>query len=232
MKPPIENPGFRHVILKKLKDKAHGLININLLKDVGVIPIIGGYETVDKRGNPNLHAHFLCYTIYDKRYIYDNNPLPEKDLGHTIQIASSGNGTLIPVGDLPKLLNYLFKEGDIYPFNHEQTYYSVSQESLDKMQAAAAHQYESSKKTRGMSATQKLLHHFRENKVDIFFQKETFDAKHKAIVRELLKYSRTHEKLIDDGIIFKQSCTILNEFESSSLERRIWANCSARLNKY
>ena len=210
MKPAIQDPAIRHLIIKNLENKEEGLLKVKQLKDIGITYICGAYEV----GNNNdRHAHFLIHSLYDRRYIEAHKPFSNP---FRMPKNKQTKQTAIPPVEISDVISYILKNGESYEYNDNQQYHII--DNYDALQQEAIDQH----KEALLPATEKLILHFRYNKIKILGDAQHFRDKHKRIVKELLAFSRNKHKLIDPTIIFKQSCTILNDLEPRMLEQKLW----------
>lgn len=223
MKQAIPAPAFRHLILKKLKNYEDGLKLVKSLEDVTYI--CGGYETVNKQGRQDLHAHFLIYSKYDRRITNQRktfkNPL-------RMPICDETDSTSYPVEILPKLISYILKNGDPYDYNDNQQYYNIPNYTELIEQAVAEHSKHTDAETgKAKTATQKLLEYFDNNKdmfIELDGQPKGF-SKYKRIIHDhCCKYAKDNWKLIDANTILKMTSTVLLhlEFTSSKFVNKCW----------
>lgn len=210
MKPAIPDPAIRHFIIKNLQNKEEGLIKVNQLKDIGITYICGAYE-VGK--NEDRHAHFLVHSQYDRRYIEAHKPFSNP---FRMPKNKQTKQTAIPQREISNVISYILKNGETYEYNNIQQYHII--DNYDQLIEQAGQDHKESL----LPATEKLILHFRKNKVAILGDAQHFRDKHKRIVKELLNFSRDKHKLIDPNIIFKQSCTVLNDLEPRDLSKKLW----------
>lgn len=218
------NPGFRHLIIKQLKNKEEGLEKVNLLKEIGITYICGGYELGN---NKDLHAHFLIHSQYDRRYVGAHCPF-ENRFTFTKNEHDKTTTIVTDEVDIKKIISYTLKDGNTYEYNDNQQFYDIPNYEELKQQAAEKRKKYVNPDGKPKSATQKLIQHFR----DLPYQWPLhMPNKHKAIVSEILKYSRENHKLIDEHIIYKQTCSILNDQNPEYLETVMWDKIKYRFNQ-
>lgn len=216
MKQAIPEPALRHLILKKLKNKQDGLDLLNQLEDVTYI--CGGYETTNKQGKRDLHAHFLVHSKYDRRITNDRKPF---DNPLRMPNSETSKSTTIPQEEISKLISYTLKDADPYDYNDNQQYYIINNYT-ELIEEAIEKRKKHTNNGKAKTATQKLLEHF--ETINLTDVPKGFSQYKRIIHKECLNYARKNWKLIDANIILKMTTTVLNHnIETQNrLEKKIW----------
>lgn len=224
MKIAIKDIGFRHLILKGLNDFEDGLDRVKQLSVAGVTYICGAYETVNKQGNIDLHAHFLVHSEYEERYT--KVILKQENLKIPFRYPKQSRKTakLPEQEDIEKVISYVLKNGEAYDYNDNQQYYVIN-DYAEKLKEAVE-QHEVVKKAKAKTATQKLIEYFEEHWTDFKLHDvpQGFSQYKRIIHRECCNYAKKYWKLIDSLVIRKMTTTVLlhNEDTSKKLEQKLW----------
>lgn len=217
MKLVKENPGIRHLKIGNINSKEEGMEVLNYLKEY-VVYIIGGYEQEGKNGNKNLHAHFIIFSKYNSRYILDNKPSTIKKNQLRFIKAEDKTDKLYQGEELDKLISYVLKEGNPYPFNDKQDYLQIN--NIEELLEQAVTKHKDNKETSG-TFTNRLLNHFDKNKatifngIDILGEKGRYKKMKLRIIEEVIKFMRADRKLVDTHIYRKAIITVINHLDET-----------------
>ena len=228
--PAVKKQAY-HLIVKEIKDFAHGLEIINKLPSVGIQPYFCSYELGSTGNNP--HIHLYAVALYTRRYYTDHihEVFPNKYILKLVKQSLT---------DHKRIISYIFKDGETYSdytsSQHNIHYITDSnsvyqppgiEESINLYELYQIHivqpptivsfsQQFAAKSKALKTYTQKLCQHFYDHKDEIYKKHLYTDLPltdlevAEATIHEVMDYTNMSLKSIDKVIINRFVLTVLN----------------------